>query len=222
VTLPEKEETSKTRKIPAKSRNSARTKEDIIQVAIQEFSEKGFLGARVESIAKLANVNMRMIYHYYESKEKLYISTLERVYRDVRESELNLQIEDMRPELAIRTLIRFTFDHFQKHPELINLVMGENLLRAKYVKQSDLVPTMSERLQGLIGMILDRGKESGNFRKDIDAGQFWFTLFSLCWVPVSNMHTMSWSLQCDLSNNEWKEKRKIHIEDMLLHYLSVF
>lgn len=204
---------------PGKNRNRMRTKERILQVAISEFSEKGLDGARVEQIAKQADINMRMIYHYYENKEKLYIAALERVYSDVRQAELSLNIENLRPDMAFRTLIRFTFDHFQRHTDLVNLVMGENLLQARYLKQSQLVPQMTARLREEVAATLQRGQKSGQFREDIDAQQFWFTMFSLCWVPVANRYTMSWTLQTDLQNSAWKEQTKLHIEDILLNYL---
>lgn len=43
---------------PGKNRNRMRTKERILQVAISEFSEKGLDGARVEQIAKQADINV--------------------------------------------------------------------------------------------------------------------------------------------------------------------
>ncbi|WP_347312855.1 TetR family transcriptional regulator [Defluviimonas sp. SAOS-178_SWC] len=204
-----------------KNRDRTRTKEFILQVAIQEFSEKGLDGARVEQIAKRAEVNMRMIYHYYESKENLYIAALERVYADVRQAEIRLDIENLRPEMAFRKLIRFTFDHFQRNTDLIRLVMGENLLYARYLKQSQLVPQMTARLRDLVAATLKRGQEDGQFHKEIDAQQFWLSMFSLCWVPVANQHTLSWTLQTDLQDSTWKEQTKLHIEDILLNYLLV-
>ena len=51
---------------------------------MNEFADKGFSGARVENIAKAANANMRMLYHYFNDKEQLYIATIEEVYRAVR------------------------------------------------------------------------------------------------------------------------------------------
>ena len=200
-------------------RDAERTREQIIQVAIEEFSQKGFDGARVERIARGSNVNMRMIYHYYENKEMLYVAVLERVYRDVRTAENDLRIDDLPPLEAVRTLIEFTFEHFQRHPELVNLVMGENLLGARYLKKSEMVPRLTVRLREQVAKTLERGVAEGVFRRNVDAGQFWFTVFSLCWVPVANRHTMSWTLQCDLSDRGWIEARKAHIVDVLICFL---
>lgn len=206
--------------LPRKSRNPARTKEEIMQAAIEEFSSHGMSGGRVERIAKSSNVNLRMIYHYYGSKEKLYVAALERVYQDVRVAESALRIADLPPDRAIRTLVRFTFDHFQEHPHLVNLVMGENLLHARHLKKSALVPAMTAELQKQVQATLKRGAEQKVFREGIDAEQLWLTIFSLCWVPAANKHTMSWTLQRDLGTSEWLETRKFHAEELIMRYLT--
>jgi AcrR family transcriptional regulator len=48
------------------------SKEKIISAARDEFVEFGLAGARVDRIARRANINKAMIYYYYRSKEKLY------------------------------------------------------------------------------------------------------------------------------------------------------
>ncbi len=39
------------------------TRERILRIAIAEFSEKGYSGARIETVCKNAHANPRMIYH---------------------------------------------------------------------------------------------------------------------------------------------------------------
>lgn len=47
-------------------------RKDIIDAAIDEFREQGFLGAKTTSIAKKANVSSRTLYNHFESKEALF------------------------------------------------------------------------------------------------------------------------------------------------------
>ncbi|MFD2617898.1 TetR/AcrR family transcriptional regulator [Terrilactibacillus laevilacticus] len=44
----------------------------ILEAAIHEFAEKGFEQASTNHIAKMAHTSKGLIFHYYESKEKLY------------------------------------------------------------------------------------------------------------------------------------------------------
>jgi AcrR family transcriptional regulator len=68
------------------------TRERILRVAIAEFSEKGYSGARVDVICKLSRANPRMIYHYFGGKDHLYIAVLEQVLGELRTEELKLDL----------------------------------------------------------------------------------------------------------------------------------
>lgn len=48
------------------------TKDTILEAALTTFIEKGFAGASISQIAKLAQVNQSLIYHHFESKEDLW------------------------------------------------------------------------------------------------------------------------------------------------------
>jgi AcrR family transcriptional regulator len=60
-------------------RDAERTRNAILQAAIQEFSEKGYYGARVESIAKRAGLSKQLLYHYFPNKDGLLKHALEQL-----------------------------------------------------------------------------------------------------------------------------------------------
>ena len=53
-------------------RDPAGTQQRILAAALAEFSKKGLAGARVDAIAQRAQVNKRMLYHYFGDKQALY------------------------------------------------------------------------------------------------------------------------------------------------------
>lgn len=57
-------------------RNPQRTRQRILAAALKEFAAKGFHGARVDLIASRANINKRMLYHYFGDKEALFKAVL--------------------------------------------------------------------------------------------------------------------------------------------------
>src|ERR1700722_18818620 len=57
-------------------RNPEKSRERILSAALKEFSAKGFAGARVDVIARRANINKRMLYHYFGDKEELFRAVL--------------------------------------------------------------------------------------------------------------------------------------------------
>lgn len=64
-----------TRRAPApheRQRDPERTKARILDAASEEFSAKGFAGARVSEIAARAGVNPQLIAYYFDGKEGLY------------------------------------------------------------------------------------------------------------------------------------------------------
>jgi AcrR family transcriptional regulator len=65
----------RTRRAPGpdeRRRDPERTKARILEAAIEEFSAKGFAGARVSGIAARAGVNQQLIAYYFDGKEGLY------------------------------------------------------------------------------------------------------------------------------------------------------
>ena len=65
-------------------RDPDRTREAILAAAQDEFARKGLSGGRVNEIARRSRANKRMIYHYFGSKQGLYLAALERVYEGLR------------------------------------------------------------------------------------------------------------------------------------------
>lgn len=59
-------------------RNPQQTQQRILEAALEEFSAKGFAGARVDVIARRARINKRMLYHYFGDKEGLFREVLRR------------------------------------------------------------------------------------------------------------------------------------------------
>jgi AcrR family transcriptional regulator len=64
-------------KLPA-HRDPERTQARILAAALNEFSAKGYAGARVDAIARQAGINKRMLYHYFSDKEGLFRAVLRR------------------------------------------------------------------------------------------------------------------------------------------------
>lgn len=59
-----------------KIRDAERTRRKILAAAKEEFFEKGYTGARIESIARRAGVNKQLIYHYFKGKDELINETI--------------------------------------------------------------------------------------------------------------------------------------------------
>ena len=167
-------------------RDPNKTREAILQAAQDEFAAKGLFGGRVNQIAKDAKANKRMIYHYFGSKEGLYLAVLERVYAGLRGEEQTLDLDHLEPGMAIQRLVEFNFDYSRAHPEMISLINNENLLRARYLRKSKKVREMHSPFVRLVGDILKRGAEKGVFRRGLDPVEVYIFL------PVEQLDTVGY------------------------------
>jgi len=66
------------KKTVSATRDPDRTRARILAAALAEFSAKGFAGARVDAIARRAQGNKRMLYHYFGNKSGLFREVLRR------------------------------------------------------------------------------------------------------------------------------------------------
>lgn len=204
-------------KRPSKSgrRDPEKTRARILQTATSEFASRGFSGARTAKIARLAKVNVRMLYHYFGSKDALYIAVLESAYENLRREELQLDFEDSVPLDGVLQLFDFIDGHFARHPELRALFAYENLNRAQHLRRSERIPTMSSPVTGLIERLLERGQQAGQFRQDIDALRLYVTMVSLSYYSKAHAHTLSRIFRTDLSAPVWQRAQTGDVHRMI-------
>jgi AcrR family transcriptional regulator len=197
----------------------AGTRERILRAAISEFSEKGYSGARVLTICRRSRANPRMIYHYFGGKERLYVAVLEHVLGELRQEELKLDVDHVAPIEGMLQLFDFTYEHFGKHPELIHILSGENLLRARFLRKSSKTPVVASPLISLIGQLLSKGELTGLFRSGIDPLQLYVTMVGFAYFHRSNAHTLSVIFKSDILQPDWQAEHKRYAQEMMLGFL---
>ena len=84
-----------TRESRQAKRDPEGVRRDILSVAMDEFSQNGLSGARIDEIAARTRTSKRMIYYYFGDKEGLYKRVLEEAYAQVRGGEGNLELDDL-------------------------------------------------------------------------------------------------------------------------------
>ncbi len=58
----------------------------ILEAAVEEFQQRGFVGASMDRIAELANVSKRTVYNHFESKEALFNAIVSLMFEEARET----------------------------------------------------------------------------------------------------------------------------------------
>lgn len=157
--------------VPAgRTRDADRTRREILAAAIEEFSARGLLGARVDAIAERIHTTKRMIYYYFGSKDGLYQAALAESYRGTREREQSLGLTDMAPEDALRELVRSTLCYDATHEPFVRLVLFENLLEEGMIRHlDDDARAINQVALEILEDVLARGRAEGVFRSGPDA-----------------------------------------------------
>jgi AcrR family transcriptional regulator len=137
----------------------------IVDAAFEEFSEKGFKGATIKSIARAAGLQSpALIYWYFPDKEALFREVLGSkipVLRAVREPTGLL---DQPPERVLPTIARgylSTFDD-PAAQRMVRLIMGEAIRRPEIAQL--LGSAVIKRVLGFLKRYMARQVELGRLR----------------------------------------------------------
>ncbi|KFC68064.1 Transcriptional regulator, TetR family [Devosia sp. LC5] len=209
--------TAKTK--PTRTQDPEGTRQNIIEVAAQEFALNGLAGARIDEIAAKTRSSKRMIYYYFGDKEGLYVSALENAYRQVREGEAKLDIAGLPPIGALKRLVEFTFDHHHRHEEFIRMVMIENIHSAEYLERSGVIRDLNVTAIGNIEAIYAKGLAAGLFREGLDPLEIHWQVSALCFFNVSNRATFSKIFDRDIGTAAAQASLRKQSVDMVLRFV---
>lgn len=211
---------TKPEKAPRRSHAEAREQaiNQIIDIATGEFVEKGLAGARIDEIAGKAT--KRKIYYYFEGKDELYRAVLKRAYARVRESESGVDIESGSAVDALRRLIEHDVRYHSQHPELVRLVMNENIHRAEHLKQIEGLPEGNRKVIEILSRIIQRGEDEGSFRAGIDPVELHMNMTALSFYNVSNQFTFAHNFGIDMTSPEAVERRASQVADIIIAWVT--
>ena len=200
-------------------RDADKSQQAILSAALDEFARHGLAGARMDRIAEQADVNKRLIYYYFTSKDDLFLAVLENAYLNIREAEKRLHLRDLSPPQAIRRLTEFTWDYYIAHPEFMTLLNSENLHQGRHLAKSQRVRELNSPLIETLGEILERGRKEGIFRGGIDAVQLYVSIAGMAYFYLSNSYTLSAIFGRDLMTPKAHHERLSHMCEVVLGYV---
>ncbi|CUI16110.1 putative transcriptional regulator, TetR family [Candidatus Protochlamydia naegleriophila] len=142
---------------------AAKTQEKILKAACHLFVKKGFDGTSISEIAKKAQINQSLIYHYYASKEELWKSVKRQlvgsyVEKGGLEFDAGRGLRDI-----LKHIVHSRFEFYERHPEILRMLSWQKLELTK------------DKLAGGTPFSPDNWKEPltqlqklGQIRKEID------------------------------------------------------
>ncbi len=201
-----------------KERNSQKSKDQILTAAETAFARKGIHGTRIDEIAEKANINKRMIYAYFGSKEGLYKAVLINVYNKLNSVEISLLSEDTPPGEAIKKLIELHFNYLKENRTYVNLLLWENLNQGDYIRDREFEGIRNPAIERMRG-VLQKGMNEGVFHPNLDIDQVILSLLTFSFSYFSNTYTLSKLLRKDLNDADNIKSRLQNMTEMFLKYL---
>jgi AcrR family transcriptional regulator len=212
--------TSVTASAPDRRRDPDRTRQEILQVATEEFATRGFAGARVDEIAERMRTTKRMIYYYFGGKRQLYAAVLEAAYAAIRAEEQTIDVEHLDPPAALRRVAELTFDHHEAHPHFIRLVAIENIHGAEHLAELPDIRSLGSPAIELIERILARGRESGEFDRNVDALDVHMIISAYCVFRIANRYTFRTLFERDLLDPDRRVGYRRMVGDLVVGYVT--
>ncbi len=83
--------------------------EQIRQEALRQFATKGLFATKIKDIADALGIAQGLIYHYYQSKEDIYVELIGNALDKMNSGVSMLQAMDLRPHEKIRAAIEQFF-----------------------------------------------------------------------------------------------------------------
>jgi AcrR family transcriptional regulator len=190
-----------------------------LRAAINVFAGHGYAGARVDAISKAALTTDRMIYYYFGSKNRLFVAALETVYQELGDAESALDLAGLSAEEGMRAIIRFTWNHYLQHPELLTLLNNENLMQGRHLARSRRVKELSFPLLSILSDVYARGVRESTFRPGVNVRDLYIAICALGYFYLSNGYTLSAFLGTDLRAPKALTNWQSMMESVILEYL---
>jgi TetR/AcrR family transcriptional regulator len=143
--------------------------------AFKEFAAKGFAGARVDTIARRASINKRMLYHYFGDKEALFREVLRR--KMAERHAWGLATPDSPAES-----LPYWFDLACKDKGWVRLLEWEALQFAegRLIDEERRRNSAEEAVKRILGR-----QSRGHLSHEFEASQILLAMLALTWFPVA-------------------------------------
>jgi AcrR family transcriptional regulator len=168
---------------PAMAWDTQRTKQLLLDAAIDEFAEKGPEAARVAQIATRAGVNKERIYQYFGNKDGLFQAVLESELGKLAEAvPLTGDSADDLGDYTARV-----FDYHTRHPHFLRLLAWEGLHQGRPAAEGVRAEHYRQKVAALA-----RAQRAGTLAGDLEPGQLMYAVIALtaCWFNLPHMAGM--------------------------------
>lgn len=193
-------------------RNAEESKKRILKAAESIFAARGFDGARVDEIASTAQINKRMIYHYFKGKQNLYRVVLRQNYQKIMDVGMEAASMESSAVEKVASFIRHYFYFLAENEEFVRLIKWESLQERQYSLQ--ILLDFSKTTLPVLAEVLEEGMEQGIFRRNLDVRHLIISINALCMMYFTRQEVYSILWQQDMTSEKTLQEHLEHILDL--------
>jgi AcrR family transcriptional regulator len=176
------------------SKSPSERRAHLVRLAGDLFAEKGFRATTVREIADAAGILSGSLYHHFDSKESIGDEILSAFLEDVLAGYREAVRDTADPRTAIEQIVRSSTANLSRHRAALTMLQNDWNYFSGQPRFAYLRTAMKEIEQTWIEQ-LERGKETGQFRADLDTRLTYRLLRDILWLPTSWRSSATWSTE---------------------------
>ena len=188
------------------------TRTRILDGAEMLFAERGFAATRTKDIATEVGVNTGMIHYYFDTKEKLLVSVIDRIMSDLSGILAEIDFEALSWEARLEEFVGAYFDYVRSHPNFSKLTRMGRGIRNRGILEEQIADFFGPLLQAGISFI-QAGIDAGCFRP-LDPEQLVLSLYCATVAWFSDASFLSLLVGHDVTRDDIVADRREHLIEL--------
>lgn len=156
----------------------------LVVLAGELFAEKGFRATTVREIADAAGILSGSLYHHFDSKESIGDEILSGFLNDVLTGYRGAVSDNDDPRAAVEQIVRSSTATLARHRAALTMLQHDWSYFSAQPRFDYLRQAMREIERTWITQ-LERGRQAGLFRADLDPKLTYRLLRDILWIPTS-------------------------------------
>ncbi len=142
-------------------------REQLLSAALKVFAAKGFAAAKISDIASRAGLSHGLVYHYFSSKEQIFLALLERALLTSAQSLLMVEQLPLSPVDKVRETAKYILGGIENYADsayYFLIVMHASIMEGPGKKNGGILGKSLAAVESMV-RILTEGQRSGEIRE---------------------------------------------------------
>lgn len=158
----------------------------ILAAALRLFAVKGLAATKISEIAATSNSSQGLVYHYFKSKEEMFVELIRDAFARLNQACLGLEAMDLPPHQKIEFALSELLKGFSQHPDAARmhmLIAQATMSQAIPDQAAAIIKSQNMLPYEVVERIMAAGQKDGSITKDRPAKElallFWTTIKGL-------------------------------------------